>query len=188
LASSPRHVSLDGMRVAAPAESVVTSWPLLPERERRAPAIQAVRRRLVTPSALRSRVAVHPRLPGRRDLEQLVDLLTAGCESELEIWGLLGVFDAPGLRHGRRQLWVSTQSGRYRLDLGYEQERVAVEMDGHRFHSTREQRERDMRRDAALAAVDWLTLRFSRDRLHGDVGGCRRDTLATLEARRRRRR
>ena len=113
-------------------------------------------------------------------------MLDEGCESELEIWGYLGVFDVPGLRHGKRQLWVSTPAGRFRVDIGYEDERVAVELDGARFHADRDQRERDTRRDAAFAAIDWLTLRFTHDRLHADIPGCRRDTLATLSARRAR--
>jgi very-short-patch-repair endonuclease len=61
---------------------------------------------------------------------------------------------------------------------------VAFELDGHRYHGSRAQRERDMRRDAALAAIDWLAVRFSWERLHDDVSGRRRDALAILAARR----
>jgi very-short-patch-repair endonuclease len=43
-----------------------------------------------------------------------------------------------------------------------------------------------MLRDAALASIGWLTLRFSHDRLHDDRAGCVRDALAVLAARRRR--
>lgn len=75
-------------------------------------------------------------MKGRAALTRLIDQLTAGCESELELWGYLEVFDAPGLR-----------------------------------------------RDAALASIGWLTLRYSHERLHRDVAGCRRDTLAALAAR-----
>jgi very-short-patch-repair endonuclease len=60
---------------------------------------------------------------------------------------------------------------------------VAVELDGERYHSTPEQREHDRRRDVALASIDWVTLRYSHARLHGDVAGCRRDTLRTLAVR-----
>ena len=45
-------------------------------------------------------------------------------------------------------------------------------------------RERDARRDAALASTGWLTLRFSYARLHSDIDGCRRETLAALARRR----
>jgi very-short-patch-repair endonuclease len=181
-----RARTVDGLLTVAPAVAVVRSWPMLTGPEQRGPAIAAVRDRLVGVDDLRAAASAAPGLSGRKRLFELIDLLAAGCESELEIWGHLGVFDVPGLRHGKRQLWVSTAAGPYRADIGYEEERVAVELDGHRFHGGQAQRERDMRRDAALAAMGWLTLRFSHQRLHDDVDGCRRDTLAALAARRRR--
>ncbi len=176
---------IDGLQAVAPGPAIVRSWPLLSGSARRAPAIDAVRRRLVTPAELREAASRAIGLPGRSALASLIDALDAGCESELELWGYLEVFDVPGLRHAVRQKVVQVAGRRYRLDLGYDQERVAVELDGHRYHSTRDQRERDMRRDTALAAIGWLTLRFSHDRLHNDVAGCRSDTLTTLAARRR---
>lgn len=174
------------LRLVTPAEAVVTTWPLLQRRDQRAPAIAAVRQRLVKPEQLSERVGAHTRLPGRRHLGRLVALLAAGCESELEIWGLLAVFDVPGLCHGERQLVLRTPAGPFRVDLGFEAERVAFELDGRRFHSSRADRERDLRRDAALATIDWLTVRMSWERMHDDVAGCRRDALAILAARRSR--
>jgi very-short-patch-repair endonuclease len=152
---------------------------------RRAPAITAVRNGLIRSDDLAAEACAAHGLAGRAELRQFVQQLVLGCESELELWGYLHVFDVPGLRHGVRQLPVEVRGRRYRLDLGYEAERVAVELDGHRFHSSRAQRERDLERDAALAAVGWITLRYSHERLHEDVFGCRRDTLAVLANRRR---
>jgi very-short-patch-repair endonuclease len=157
---------------------------LLPPADRRGPAIAAVRQQITKPGLILARLEAHPRVAARGELAQLVRLLEAGCESELEIWGLLGVFDIPGLRHGKRQLIVRTPAGAFRVDLGFTEERVAFELDGYRYHGGRTQRERDMRRDAALASIDWLTVRFSWERMHGDVAGCRRDALAILAARR----
>jgi very-short-patch-repair endonuclease len=173
-----------GLPVVAPAVAVVRSWALVGGPDRRAAAITACRRGIVTPGALSEAVERAVGMPGRAQLTKLVDLLAEGCESELEIWGHLGVFRVPGLAHAKRQLWVTGGGARYRLDQAYEEERVDVELDGDRYHSTREQREHDRRRDAALASAGWLTLRFSHERLHDDVEGCRRDTLATLVARR----
>jgi very-short-patch-repair endonuclease len=170
--------------VTAPT-AITTSWPLLRGPDERAPAVTAVRSRLATPAALRRSIAEQPRLAGRADLQELVELLDSGCESELEFWGHLRVFDVEGLRHAVRQRDIIANGHRYRLDLAYEVERVAIELDGFAFHSTKAQRERDMIRDAALAACGWLTLRYSHQRLHADVAGCRRDTLAALAARRR---
>jgi hypothetical protein len=175
-----------GLLTIDPAYAVVQSWPLVPGIDQRAPAIEAVRKRVVTPPALRTAAERAIGMPGRSRLLRLTGLLDAGCESELEIWGHLGVFAVPGLAHGVPQKIVHVGGRTYRLDLAFEAERVAVELDGERYHSTREQRERDRRRDAALGTIDWVTLRFSHERLHYDVGGCRRDTLATLAARRRR--
>jgi very-short-patch-repair endonuclease len=157
---------------------------MLAGADQRGPAITAVRSRVTSTDELRSATARLVRLPGRRELLRLIDLLDAGCQSELEIWGYLSVFSSPGLDHARRQLSVHAGGRTYRLDLAYEAGRVAVELDGDRFHSTPEQRERDRRRDAALAAIGWVTLRFSHRRLHRDVAGCRRDTLQTLGRRR----
>ncbi|SDO57141.1 hypothetical protein SAMN05660199_02188 [Klenkia soli] len=47
---------------------------------------------------------------------------------------------------------VGLSGRRVRLDAAWPDLRVAVELDGHRFHSSRVDRERDMRRDTALAA------------------------------------
>jgi very-short-patch-repair endonuclease len=178
-------VRLHGVVTVSAAHAVAASWPMLAGAQQREPAITAVRRRLCTPDDLRAAVAALPRLSGRRALLDLCDLLEAGCESALEIWGYLGVFRIPGLDHGVRQKTVRVNGRRYRLDLAYEVERVAVELDGDRHHSSRADRERDRIRDAALAAIGWVTLRFSHRRLHDDVAGCRRDTLAALAARRR---
>lgn len=179
-----RVEDISGLAVVEPAVAIVRSWPILATVDRRAPAIHAVRRRIVTPERLRGICERAVGMPGRAQLARLIDLLADGCESELEIWGCLGVFDVPGLRHGVRQRVVRIREASYRLDLAYDEERVAVEMDGDRWHCSRAQRDRDRRRDAALATADWLTLRFSWERLHFDVAGCRNDTLATLAARR----
>ena len=62
-------------------------------------------------------------------------------------------------------------SGRtFFLDAACEEVQLAVEMDGAAWHGSRDQRERDIRRDALLATVGWQTLRFSfapADRLAG---------------------
>lgn len=184
LARFPPLTRSDGMPMVAPAAAAVMSWPLLAPDRRRAPIIDGTRRKLLSPAELRAAVDRAPRMPGRADLVQLIGLIEAGCESELEIWGFLHVFDVPGLRHGVRQHRVRTPIGVKRLDLAYVAERVAVELDGWGSHSTRAQRESDMRRDAALAALGWITVRFSYRRLHDDVAGCREDLLATLAARR----
>ncbi len=144
-----------------------------------------MRDRITLPAQLRESVDRYRRLPEREALRDLIALLEAGCESELEIWGHTHVFDIPGLRHGVKQYHVPAGGRRYRLDLAFTLERVAVELDGFAYHSTHEQRERDTRRDAALAAVGWLTVRFTHHQLTTDPDGCQRQLLAILAQRRR---
>ncbi|HEY7010117.1 MAG TPA: DUF559 domain-containing protein [Jatrophihabitantaceae bacterium] len=185
LSKYPPVVRLDGLPTVNVAGALVQSWQLLGAATGRAPLIEAYRRRLLTAADLRQELDRATRLRARRAARELLALLTSGCESELEIWGLLHVFDAPGLRHGTRQRWVRANGKNYRIDIAFDEERVAVELDGSVAHGSREQREADVRRDAALASGGWLTVRFTYDRLTTDPDGCRRDLLATLAARRR---
>lgn len=177
--------TVGGLPTVLPAIAVAQSWPMIGGNDQRAAAIAAVRTGVVRPADLRSACDLLPGLPRRAELTALVGLLASGCESELEVWGHLHVFDTPAFRHGVRQRWIEVRGHRYRLDLAFEAERVAVELDGRGTHSSWEQRDRDMRRDAALASIGWITLRFTHRRLHSDVAGVRRDVAATLANRRR---
>lgn len=179
----PPSATLSGLPTARLEDALVMVFAR-PDLDGRALVIDAVRRRRTSVDVLDTAIAGHPRARGRRELAGLVSLLRDGCESELEIWGHAEVFSGAAFARGRRQVVVPTAAGTFRLDLAFEAERVAVELDGWAFHSSREQRERDMRRDAALAAAGWLVIRLSHRRLHDDPDGCRRDVLAALGARR----
>jgi very-short-patch-repair endonuclease len=165
--------------------ALTTSWPLLTGPAQRAPLVEAKRRRLVTAGRLRSAAEAAWWVRDSRGLRDLVTLILAGCESELELWGYTGVFDVPGLRDATRQRWVAVGDRRYRLDMAYDEQRLDVELDGRAFHASTEQWERDIKRDLALATIGWQTIRLSHARLHADVAGCRRDVLAVRAARRR---
>jgi very-short-patch-repair endonuclease len=121
---------------------------------------------------------------GLTQLRHVAGLVVAGCESELEIWGYLHVFDVPGLDHAVRQRVVTVDGCRYRADMAYEQERVVVELDGRAYHASPQQWDRDIARDLTLARAGWQTVRLSHRRLTTDIAGCRRDVLEVLAARR----
>ncbi len=70
--------------------------------------------------------------------------------------------------------------GTVHLDAAIPELRIGVELDGAAFHGSPEARERDTRRDVALAARGWVVLRFSYrrltrepDLLPGDPAGAR---------------
>lgn len=95
------------------------------------------------------------------------------------------MFADPRFAHGVRQLPVQLGSRVVYLDLAFERERVVVELDGALYHDGRVNRERDMRRDAALTALGWVVLRFSYQRMYEEPEAIRTEVAAVLETRRR---
>jgi hypothetical protein len=146
--------------------------------------IDAVRRRDVSVPEVRGHSAGQPLHAGRTALSELLDLVEAGCQSELEIFGVTHVLLIPGIPAPVQQHRVFLPNGRYvDLDAAYIGAKVGVELDGHRYHSSREDRERDMRKDTALATLGWISLRYSYRRLTGEPSACRREIEAVVRGR-----
>ncbi len=178
---------VDGLPVTCVERAVVDSWGRpagLTRSDVRAAAIDSVRRRLCSPRDLLREVERRPCLPGRAALVDLVRLLAEGCQSELEIWGCVHVLRGPGMPAFTLQRPVEVAGQRFVLDAACDEVLLAVELDGASFHGSRQQRERDIRRDALLASVGWQTLRFGYRRLTGSPDACRRDIRSTYQARR----
>lgn len=158
------------------------SWARGPETARAA-VIEALRGRRVTPARLREELAYHPALPGRRSLELLIRLAERGCHSELEIWGVQHVLTGPGMPTFVQQHRLQLPMGTVHLDAAIPELRIVIELDGAAFHGSAAARERDLRRDTALAARGWVVLRFSYRRLTSEPDACRREILAVCRAR-----
>jgi very-short-patch-repair endonuclease len=179
----PARCLTTGLPTVDLATAIVQSWPLRSGPDRRGPVIAAVRDGRTDTGAVRGRLLEGPRRAGRAELADLLTLLDAGCESPLEIWGYREVFTIGPLRRGRRQFQVVVGGRRFRIDLAFEEEKVAVELDGRGYHSSDRTWERDINRDLTLATAGWLTVRLSHRRLTSDVDGCRRDVIRVLESR-----
>jgi very-short-patch-repair endonuclease len=145
--------------------------------------LRATREWRVPVAAVSAVLDQRPELPGRAELGRLLGLIAAGCESELEVFGVLHVLDVRGLPRYTQQFRVDLPTGPVHPDVAWPEVRLAVELDGAAFHGSREARERDIARDAALAAAGWLVLRFSYRRLTRDPEGCRRQILAVYQQR-----
>jgi very-short-patch-repair endonuclease len=118
-------------------------------------------------------------------MDKLFRLLSLGIHSELEAWGHEHVFNDSRLPPSRAQVPVRLPSGRtIYLDRLYDEELVNVELDGAAYHGLPRQRERDLRRDSALASLGFVTVRFSHPRLHADHEQAVDELLATLAMRR----
>jgi hypothetical protein len=88
-------------------------------------------------------------MPGARDQRRLFELLAAGNHSDARPSAIVSSSSTG------RSRWSSSPSSWT--------ERPITE--------PRASEKRDLRRDAALARLGWLTVRYSHPRLHGDAGG-----------------
>ncbi len=185
------------LEVVEPVRSLVDAWAWAQAPVRnpqaaketatvRRAVIESVRSQRVSARAIRNESDRRRLHAGRAALTDLLELVSGGCESELEIWGVRHVLPGPpDLPSPVQQHPVRLDDGRWvRLDAAYPDARVAVELDGAAFHGSRAARDRDIRRDTALAALGWVVLRFSYERLTRDPEGCRREIEAVVRGRR----
>ncbi|MET7707564.1 DUF559 domain-containing protein [Micromonospora sp. NPDC005413] len=185
LSMAPPHVVVRrGLTVTRLEQALVDSWPTLPPAERRAPVIRAVNDWLTTSERLAVALESAPKLVDRGALRTLVARLADGCRSPLEIWGHEHVFTGPGMPAFRRQVPMRLGLRTIYLDMFAERERVNIELDGSTTHGDPRQREIDLRRDALLATIGILVVRFAHRRLVHEIDAVRRETLAILATRR----
>lgn len=184
-------IRVGGLPVTPLARSLTDSWGLAHRaagRPRdvdliRGAVIDGLRERQVRAAELRAEMERNPALPGRRELRALITLVEQGCQSELEIWGVLHVLRGAGMPEFVQQHKIVLPWGTVWLDAAIPDLKIAVELDGAAFHGSPTARERDLRRDAALAARGWVVLRFSYRRLRREPDACRREILAVCRSR-----
>jgi hypothetical protein len=178
------HCSLvRGLRLTHLARALVDAWPLLPPEQRRPLLLDVVREQRTTSKQLRSALAERPNVGGHRALAQGIDLSEDGCQSELEAMGVLNVFRHRSLPPSVGQFAVALGSHRALLDRAWPEVKLAVELDGARFHTSPADRRRDLARDAALAAAGWVVLRFTYADVLRDPAGVRMRVLAVYRIR-----
>jgi very-short-patch-repair endonuclease len=163
--------------------TVIDSWPLLAPSERRPLALDLARRGLVTADLLDEALAERPNVAGRRLLRQTIDLIADGCQSELEAHGVLDVFRHRSLPRSVGQYRVAVPNGRLKLDRAWPEVKLAVELDGARYHTSPEDRRRDLARDTVLAALGWVVLRFTYADVLRDPDGVRATILEVYRTR-----
>jgi very-short-patch-repair endonuclease len=183
-ADPPHTLRRGGVPVVRLEQAVVESWPLLPTLMRRAPAIVAVRERRTTPQRLIEVLDQQPKTGGAREQRGLYSLLAAGNQSELEIWGHHRIFNDRRLPRSVTQHRLQVGSRVVFLDRAYLEEMLAVELDGAAYHGSPGQRERDNRRDSAVAQLGWQTVRYSHQRLHNEAEAVIRELVEILATRR----
>ena len=61
---------------------------------------------------------------------------------------------------------------KYRIDFAYPEYKLAVELDGHDYHKTKEQRSRDAKRDRKLNSIGWEVMRFTGSEIFKNAYEC----------------
>jgi len=175
--SSSQVVERRGLLVTTLPRTIVDSWPLLPVHERRPLLLDVTRRGLTTAELVREALSERPNVGGRRLLLQTLDLIEDGCQSELEVHGVLNVFRHRSLPKSVGQYRLVLPSGAVKLDRAWPEAQLVVELDGARYHTSPEDRRRDLARDRQLAAVGWVVLRFTYADVLRDPEGVRAKVL-----------
>lgn len=104
-----------------------------------------------------------------------------GIASQLEL-SLLRLIEACPIPPPVLQHEVVIDGKVYRLDAAWPPHMVAAEADGHRWHATRQEFERDLARSRALTAAGWRHLRYGWADVHQRPGAVRAELTAVLSA------
>ena len=105
------------------------------------------------------------------DLSEVENLLEEDlCESPIEEI----FFNA--CQH-RLQVIPQYEVSRYRIDFALPHQKVAIELDGHEYHKTKEQRTKDAQRERYLQKHGWQVIRFTGSEVYQDVNRCVQDVL-----------
>jgi hypothetical protein len=157
-----------GLAATSVARALVDTWGDAhrgtPSRrqldEARNAMLRATRERMARVTDIEAELARVPRLPGLVPLRELLADASAGAQSHLEILGARALL-AAGLPPARLQYEIPLPNGSLHVDAAWPEVKLAVEFDGAAYHAGRDDWQRDLRRDAALAALGWVVLRFS---------------------------
>jgi very-short-patch-repair endonuclease len=135
--------------VTSPARTLLDFAEVAPPRELERAFDEAQTQRLIRRKDVEDVISRSPGRHGIAPLRRLLDRQAgpALTESEAEE-RLFALIRQAGLPEPE----VNVTVGRYRLDFFWRTQRLNVEVDGYRYHSTRAAFERDHRRDAELEA------------------------------------
>lgn len=157
---------VDGFAVTTPVRTAFDIGCRL-HRDRAVQVIDALcRATKLTPNAVSAFADEHHGARGSAQLRAVLPLINPGAESPPESLTRLLLVDH-GLPAPTTQIVVRTTSGEFiaRLDMGWEQWRVAVEYDGAQHWTDPRQRTKDIDRHAALTESGWLIVRAGADLL-----------------------
>jgi len=113
----------------------------------------------------------------RRQIKRTQELLLETTESPVERMYLAAWLKTCPIENG---IEPQLQVGPYRVDFAIPGNKTVVEIDGHEFHKTKEQRTHDARRERYLEMAGWRVIRFTGTEVFEDPFTCVADTLELI--------
>jgi very-short-patch-repair endonuclease len=147
-----------GIPVTTPERTLLDLAEAAPDRELERALDEALVQKLTTRAAL---VAVVDNAKGRRSAPRLRNLLERNEPTTLTRSAAEERFLALVRQAGLEAPEVNVRLGNHVVDFLWRRQRLVVEIDGYRFHSSRSAVERDRRRDAELAAAGYRVIRIT---------------------------
>lgn len=172
-----------GIRCATPGRALLDAWRYAPARERSDLLYESLWARVCTWRELAREVERTKRVSGRRDLERLLGWFAEGATSPLEVRAKHETFADARFREFEWQVELRLGSRRATVDMLHRAAMVVVELDGDRYHSTREARRGDRERQNDLAAAGYVVVRFGWDDLVRRPERSRQRILAVIAGR-----
>jgi len=154
-----------GIPVTTPLRTLSDMAPRLDEAQLEELICDFLSRQVITAEQLVKHVScAGGRRPGAPRLRRVaIRLLDDGVPESVAEDQLIQHLQQLGFPEPERQLEVRTGDNRFvaRVDLGYPDHQVAIEMDGYRWHSGPRQFNTDRKRDLELAALGWRVFRMT---------------------------
>ncbi|MDN4484265.1 endonuclease domain-containing protein [Demequina lignilytica] len=177
------RMSARGVTTVTTERAVIDAWSTAPPSGRREVLHQALWSRICTWQQVRRELARTPRVPARHELQRVLGWFEAGATTPLEVRARYETFADPRFAAFEWQAELRLRGRRVRADMLHRAARLVVELDGHRYHSSRAAQQRDRERSTDLAAAGYLTVRFGWDDLASRPKWCRERLLQVLAAR-----
>lgn len=148
---------LGGIPITSPARTIFDVAAVVRRRELEQALAEAYARRLARRSDFVSLLARRSSLPGTRALRALLDDGTPALtrsQAEERLLALIRTAELPAPE-------INVRIGRDEVDFMWRDQRLIVEVDGFRFHSSRSAFEHDRRRDAELSSQGFRVIRIT---------------------------
>jgi very-short-patch-repair endonuclease len=148
---------LGGIPITSPARTIFDVAAVVRRRELEQALAEAYARRLARRSDFISLLARRSSLPGTRALRALLDEGTPALtrsQAEERLLALIRTAELPAPE-------INVHIGRHEVDFMWRDQRLIVEVNGFRFHSSRSAFEHDRRRDAELISQGFRVIRIT---------------------------